>query len=96
VDLSQLALQTQGDTVLEHEVLRLFADRVGSDFDRLAAAPAGARREVAHLIVGSARAIGAEDVARLAKAVELGGGDLDALRAAIDAARRFIVNYLRG
>jgi HPt (histidine-containing phosphotransfer) domain-containing protein len=98
VDLTRLARQTQGDAALEREVLRLFADRIDGDFDRLCAAPAAGRREIAHLIVGSASAIGAEDVVRLAREIERGGGQtaaqMAALGAAIDAAQKFIASYL--
>lgn len=94
VDLAQLTLQTQGDTILEREVLRLFASRVGQDFERLSAAPAAERREIAHLIVGSARAIGAGEVARLAGLVEREEGDLAALGRAVETAREFVADYL--
>ena len=46
------------------------------------------------VIVGSARAIGAADVARTAAAIEAGGGDLAALEAAIAETCRFIAEYL--
>jgi hypothetical protein len=98
VDLTRLARQTQGDNALEREVLRLFADRIDGDFARLSATPAAGRREIAHLIVGSASAIGAEDVARLARDIERDPGEAASrmadLRAAIDAAQRFIAGYL--
>jgi len=94
IDLSHLGRQTGEDAGLEREVLRLFAARSTADLDRLKAAAAPGRREVAHLIVGSARAVGAGEVARLAAEIEAGGGDIAALEAAIGEARRFIAGYL--
>ena len=94
VDLSHLASQTGGDPVLEREILALFATRVVVDLGDLKAASGNDQREVAHLIVGSARAIGAGEVARLAARIEAGEGDLGALEAAIDETRRFIAEYL--
>lgn len=94
VDLHHLATQTGGDNVLEAEVLRLFADRSVADLARLKAAAPAARPAVAHLLVGSARAIGAEDVAARARAVEAGEGDIAPLEQAIAEARAFIARYL--
>ncbi len=95
VDLSHLRKQTGGDRGLEVEVLRMFATRSVADFARLRAAPTDARRDIAHLIVGSARAIGATEVARLAAVVEAGGADLAPLEVAIGEAGTFIAEYLR-
>jgi HPt (histidine-containing phosphotransfer) domain-containing protein len=94
IDLFHLARQTGGETALEHAVLRLFAANSVTDLGRLKAASGQARREAAHLIVGSARAIGAEQVARLAAHVEKDEGDVAALEAAIVEAREFIAEYL--
>jgi HPt (histidine-containing phosphotransfer) domain-containing protein len=94
IDLAHLARQTGQDEALAGEVLRLFAARAPADVARLRAVSGPARREVAHLLVGSARAIGAEDVARLAAAIEAGAGDEDALEAAVGEALRFIAGHL--
>ncbi len=98
VDLAHLARQTGGDRALEREVLALFIGRSAIDLDRLKAAAAGdARREAAHLMVGSARAIGAVRVSRLAAAVEEaaeGPCDLADLEAAVAEARAFVADYL--
>ena len=99
VDLAHLASQTGGDPTLEREVLLLFKAHSAVDFERLknAVAEAG-RREAAHKIVGSARAIGAGEVARLAAVIENGvGGQADRmaeLAVAIEEARRFVSQYL--
>jgi HPt (histidine-containing phosphotransfer) domain-containing protein len=71
IDRRLLAAQTGGDRQLERDVLTLFLAKADADLARIrAAATPGARREAAHALVGSARAIGAADVARFAAAVE--------------------------
>jgi len=98
VDLDHLARQTGGDDALAREVLGLYVERSASDLDRLKAAAAGeARREAAHRMVGSARAIGAVTVARLAAAVEQAAEapcDLADLEAAVAEARAFVADHL--
>ena len=83
---------------LEREVLALYAQRAAIDLDRLKAAAAGAaRREAAHLIVGSARAIGAGRVARLAAAWKRRGRTRATLanwKRAVAEARSFVADYL--
>ncbi len=98
VDLDHLARQTGGDRALEREVLALYLERSAIDLDRLRVATTDdARREAAHLMVGSARAIGAMSVARLAAAVEAaadGPCDLAEIEAAVAEARAFVADYL--
>lgn len=94
IDFDHLAQQTGGDRALEEEVLRLFVTRSRADLDRLKEAGPDSRRDVAHLILGSARAIGAGEVARCAAAVEAGEGEVAPLEAAIAETRRFIAEYL--
>lgn len=94
IDLQHLDRQTGGNDALARDVLRLFQEGSGGDLARLKAASRAERREVAHLIVGSARAIGARVVAASAAAVEAGGDDIQSLEAAIDEARRFIASHL--
>lgn len=93
LDLTVLSEQTAGDRGLEREVLRLFVEEAPNDLARLGST-AEDRRMAAHRLVGSARAIGAGEVARLAAEIEAGGGDLAALEAAIAEARSFIVRHL--
>jgi HPt (histidine-containing phosphotransfer) domain-containing protein len=72
VDLVHLALQTQGNRDLETEVLGLFLRQSTTQVARIAAATcAKGRFEAAHQLKGSARAIGAGDVADCAEAVEV-------------------------
>lgn len=95
LDLERLTAQTGGDAALEREVLALFADRVLADLERLKAAGSGGERnDVAHLIVGAALAVGADEVARLAREIESGGGSIAALAASVSRVRQYISLYL--
>jgi HPt (histidine-containing phosphotransfer) domain-containing protein len=98
IDLTQLRRQTGGDARLEREVLGMFAAKAAADLKRIAAAPtAAARREAAHALVGSARAVGASQIARLAAEIEASAdhvADVADLRKAVDAARAFIGTHL--
>ena len=82
LDLERLRAQTGGDRALEGEVLRLFLTKSRSDLGRIrAAASAATRREAAHALLGSARAIGALAVARCAEALQAGEGSPEAVAA---------------
>lgn len=71
VDLAHLARYTLGNQALECEVLKLFHDRSELLLQRLKAADEDkAWSDAAHAIKGSARAIGALDVANSAEAAE--------------------------
>lgn len=94
VDLAHLTRQTGGNEALGREVLRMFLDGSMGDFQRLKLAAGTERREVAHLIRGSARAIGADAVAEAAAAVEAGEQNLSNLEAALRGANQFIAGYL--
>ena len=100
IDLRHLAEQTFGNADLEAEVLRLFLTQSRDCLDRLSA---GADARVAHLLLGSARGIGARAVAEAASALEAtllrgadGGADLARLREAVAAATAFIDMRLGG
>jgi HPt (histidine-containing phosphotransfer) domain-containing protein len=90
IDLDHLARQTGGDDALAREVLRLFAVQAPAELARMRSINGSGRREAAHLLVGSARAIGAAKVARLAAAIEAGGDGADALEVAVAEAIAFI------
>ena len=94
VDLLPLAEQTAGDPKLEREVLVLFLDDSAVQLERLRSSSAEDRRMIAHRLLGSARAIGAHDVARHAAAIEAGGTDIAALAGAVERAARFIREHL--
>ncbi len=71
VDLAHLARHTLGNHDLEREVLALFLRQSAVYLDRLRdAESATERRAAAHTIKGSARGIGAWQVAEAADAVE--------------------------
>jgi HPt (histidine-containing phosphotransfer) domain-containing protein len=101
LDLVHLRRQTGGDAALEREVLSLFLAKARTDIDRITnPGSAQERREAAHALVGSARAIGAVEVARLAATVERETGVQSAaiapLKDALRAAEGFIHRHLRG
>ena len=103
IDLVHLARMTLGERSLEREVLQLFDRQANLLLQRMQAAPVEALPALAHTLKGSARAIGAGQVARAAEAVEFidpaAGADvtraLAALRAATEEARSFIADLLR-
>jgi len=71
VDLVHLARYTMGNRDLEHEVLSLFAKQSVIYLERLRkAADQGTWKEAAHTLKGSARGIGAWQVADIVAAVE--------------------------
>ncbi len=93
VDLVHLARHTLGNRDLEQEVLRLFVRQSAAFLDKMkGAADHEQRARAAHTIKGSARGIGAWQVADCAEAVE--GADakepLAALEGAIDEANAYI------
>jgi HPt (histidine-containing phosphotransfer) domain-containing protein len=96
VELEHLMRQAGGNQALAREVLKMFEEGTIADFARLRGATSKERREVAHLILGSARAIGAAAVARAAAEVEAGDENLSNLEAALAEARGFIAAYLAG
>ena len=97
VDLAHLARQTMGNRDLEREVLHLFLRQCERMLERIES-PAASRAELAHVIQGSARGIGAHRVARAAEVLEAAAKDhaadwdaaLAHLRAEVDRATGFI------
>ena len=104
IDLAHLARMTMGEGSLEREVLTLFGRQAGLLLERMRAAPPPAMAAFAHTLKGSARGIGAWQVAEAAGAVELlapsddraAVAALDRLAAAVDAARTVIAEILQG
>lgn len=76
ISLDQLRRMTLGDADLEREVLEMFVAQAVRLFDRLNAMPDDASA-IAHTLKGSARAIGADDVAEAAATLELAIRDGD-------------------
>jgi HPt (histidine-containing phosphotransfer) domain-containing protein len=104
IDVGHLQRMTLGEKGLEAEVLRLFDRQAELLLARMQAARAGTVVSFAHTLKGSARGIGAWQVANAAEAVELAasGGDAAALRDALEAvaaavavARMAITEHLR-
>lgn len=89
IDLAHLARQTMGDAALQREVLAMFVEQAGALCDEITAVTAqGARADLLHRLNGSARAIGAWQVAELAgrfERVQPTEEEIDALRAAVAA-----------
>lgn len=94
IDLQHLSEQTFGNAELEAEVLRLFVKQSRDCLERLQTAPDA---RTAHLLLGSARGIGAVTVASAAAALEASllrgdGGEAEhaLLKDAVAAANAFI------
>jgi HPt (histidine-containing phosphotransfer) domain-containing protein len=106
LDLVCLSRQTFGDHALETELLALFERQAAQLATRLAAprsmGDAGARIDLAHMLKGSARSVGAFAVAAAAEAYEtaLRAGDpgeaalCDRLLCEIEAVRAAIADLL--
>jgi HPt (histidine-containing phosphotransfer) domain-containing protein len=97
LDLAELHRQTAGDAQLTREVLQLFVVGIRADLASLMAAAGYDRQVFAHRMVGSARAVGAVELARLAASVEVGHeADVTALASEVAAAVRFVETCLAG
>ena len=70
IDLVHLARQTMGDRALESEILGMFAKQMSSARQSMAGANADERKRLAHAIKGTARSVGAFDVAEVAERIE--------------------------
>lgn len=99
VDLVHLARQTGGDKALEEEVLHLFlrqANMLARDLS--GNTTTAARRKLAHTLNGTARAVGAFEVAELAQRLETSpekSADIAPLVACVDTACDYISSLLR-
>ena len=91
LDLVHLSRQTMGDGELERELLELFDRQAANALARLrgpAAPSVGSSADIAHMLKGSASAVGAFAVAAAAGHLELalrGGAPADAPLAALAA-----------
>ncbi|NJR14195.1 MAG: Hpt domain-containing protein [Phyllobacteriaceae bacterium] len=70
VDLVHLARQSSGDKGLETEILNLFRQQLGLCMDQLRQTTGRERKILAHTIKGSAKAVGAFGLARVASQIE--------------------------
>ena len=99
VDLNHLRRFTLGNRDLEREVLQLFADQAPATLRQLQTAVSEkAWRDAAHTLKGSAAAIGAIEVARMAAEAEMLRGDprawpglIERIRGSLGQARAFIL-----
>ncbi len=97
LDLARLRAQTGGDADLERQVLGLFVAKSSRDLDLIrAAGTAAARRNAAHGLLGSARAVGALDVARLAEAIQASGEGSPEALADLSRAISLAHSFIRG
>ena len=97
LDLDHLSRQTMGDRVLEREVFGLFVRQIDVLVGRLRSVRSRRERsEVAHTIVGSARAVGAFEIAEIVSRIEADGeeGDIARLADAVERTSAFIADYL--
>ncbi len=100
IDLVHLSHYTLGDSTLEREILQLFRAQSRIYLERLRDACGKADwREAAHTIKGSARGIGAWQVAEFAEKAEIGKSGVDKtaladLEASIIEANAFIKTLL--
>lgn len=97
VDLVHLARHTLGNRELEQEILRLFCRQSEMLMGKMENAESGEELfAYAHTMKGSARGIGAWDVANLAEIVEVGGtsDDIGELNQAVKSTVRFIGSIL--
>jgi HPt (histidine-containing phosphotransfer) domain-containing protein len=100
IDFAHLARMTMGDKRLEAEVLALFDRQADLLLARMRGAPPAAVAAFAHTIKGSARGVGAWQVAEAAEAIERAAkapepadlaDALGRLAAAVDAVRAVIM-----
>ena len=98
IDLVYLAAQTAGNKVLEAEVLQVFARQARIALQELSRNDAEGRKAAAHRLKGSAEAVGAFTVAKIAAELEGKGDDAAAnarLAAAVLEAENFILKLSR-
>ncbi|MCU0830776.1 MAG: Hpt domain-containing protein [Rhizobiaceae bacterium] len=98
VDMVHLARQSFGDKALETEILSLFRQQLALTSGQLKATSGLERKRVAHTIKGSAKAVGAFALARIAARIEdapLDDGLLGAVDAEIARIRDFIAGLAR-
>ncbi|MEJ2378895.1 MAG: Hpt domain-containing protein [Pseudolabrys sp.] len=103
IDRAHLAQMTFGDRSLERELLELFDRQAAMLIARMRQSDPGVVATLAHTLNGSARGIGAGEVARAAEAAELAACEpagacaaaVERLAAAIEDARALIGDMLR-
>jgi HPt (histidine-containing phosphotransfer) domain-containing protein len=98
LDLVHLARQTGGDRILENEILQLFRQQIGLCASQLKMTSGRERKLIAHTIKGSARAVGAFGLSRIATQIEGAPSDarlITAVEAEVARIRDFIAGLNR-
>lgn len=98
IDLDHLSEQTFGDRALCEEVLRLFCTQVQQTASSLKHASMEERHFLAHAVKGSARGVGAMELADVAAKLESDCENEEALQelfAEIERVREFCASILR-
>jgi HPt (histidine-containing phosphotransfer) domain-containing protein len=98
LDLVHLARQTGGDRVLETEILQLFRQQIGLCAGQLRMTSGRERKLIAHTVKGSARAVGAFGLSRIAAQIEEAPSDaklISAVEAEVARIRDFIAGLNR-
>jgi HPt (histidine-containing phosphotransfer) domain-containing protein len=94
VDFAYLESYAAGDLVVVHEVLELFRQQAGLWAPLLTPGAEG-WRDAVHTIKGTARGIGARDLAQVCEEAEIAGeGRLPAVRDALDTALADVAAYV--
>lgn len=98
LDLVHLARQTGGDRSLENEILQLFRQQINLCASQLRMTSGRERKLIAHTIMGSARAVGAFGLSRIATQIENAPSDqqlIMAVEAEVARIRDFIAGLTR-
>ena len=98
LDLVHLACQTGGDRALENELLQLFRQQIGLCANQLRMTSGRERKAIAHTIRGSAGAMGAFGLSRIASQIEDAPSDaklISAVETEIARIRDFIAGLTR-
>ena len=95
LDLVHLARQTGGDRALENEILQLFRQQIALCAGQLKMTSGRERKLIAHTIKGSARAVGAFGLSRIAAQIEDAPADAK-LIAAIETEVARIRDFIAG
>jgi HPt (histidine-containing phosphotransfer) domain-containing protein len=98
LDLVHLARQTGGDRNLENEILQLFRQQIGLCATQLRMTSGRERKLIAHTIKGSASAVGAFGLSRIAAEIEVAPSEARLISAAeleVARIRDFIAGLAR-
>ncbi len=98
VDLARLDEMTGGDRELARTLMTMARDQMPDDLARIRSEPDKGALDALHRLVGTARAVGAVELAELGARVHatgrIGTHDLDRLGQACDRVRAFVADHL--